>query len=101
MPRGKAPRPPSRAAGSPPAAPPRPGIPRNVAPPDRVRGWIDHAASADKRWVVAGLDGGFAHDYGHLDLGLGVDAAREIHPLITGWLARARDEGRWAVTPGD
>ncbi len=74
----------------------------HVAPPDRVRGWIDRAGSAEKRWVVAGLDGGFAHDYGHLDLGLGVDAAREVYPLITGWLARAREEGRWEeFTPGE
>jgi pimeloyl-ACP methyl ester carboxylesterase len=57
-----------------------------VAPPDRVRGYFDAVGSPDKRFVVAGLENGFAADYGHLDLPIGDHAPEEIYPLIEGWL---------------
>ena len=46
-----------------------------VAPPDRVKAYVDAVGSPDKRFVVAARENGFAHDYGHLDLFL-VDKAR-------------------------
>lgn len=61
-----------------------------VATADRVRPWVERAGSAEKRFVLAGRVNGFLHDYGHLDLTVGDDAAEEIYPLITGWF-----EGRW------
>jgi len=66
-----------------------------IAPPDRVRPWVEVAGSAEKRFVVAGKVNGFHHDYGHLDLPVGDDARDEIYPLITGWF-----DGRWPPAPG-
>jgi len=66
----------------------------HVAPVDRVAPFYEQAGSADKALVVAGRVNGFGHDYGHLDLALGDDAPREIHPRILAWL-----EGRWAAAP--
>jgi pimeloyl-ACP methyl ester carboxylesterase len=57
-----------------------------VAPPDRVRGYLEAVGSPEKRFVVAGLENGFGADYGHLDLPIGDRAAAEIYPLIEGWL---------------
>jgi polyhydroxyalkanoate synthase len=61
-----------------------------VAPPDRVYPFYAQAGSADKRWVLAGRENGFAADYSHLDLCAGVNAPREIHPILLAFL-----EGRW------
>ena len=57
-----------------------------VAPPDRVLPYYEAAGSAEKSYILAGRAGGFRHDYGHLDLVVGDDAAAEIYPLITEWL---------------
>ena len=57
-----------------------------VAPPDRVRGTYEAAGSPEKRFVVAGLENGFAADYGHLDLPLGDHARAEIYPRIAEWV---------------
>jgi polyhydroxyalkanoate synthase len=57
-----------------------------VAPPDRVQGYYEAVGSEHKRFVVAGLENGFAADYGHLDLPIGDNAPKEIYPLIEGWL---------------
>ena len=61
-----------------------------IAPPDRVRPYYESAGSAERRYVLAGRQNGFAVDYGHMDLTHGDHAAREIYPLITSWL-----RGRW------
>ncbi|MFH1465562.1 MAG: alpha/beta fold hydrolase [Pseudomonadota bacterium] len=57
-----------------------------VASPDRVRGYHDAVGATEKRFVVAGVENGFAADYGHLDLPIGDHAPGEIYPLIEGWL---------------
>lgn len=56
-----------------------------VAPPGWVEPWIG-ALGGPTRFVTAGKTTGFKEDYGHLDLGLGRDADREIFPLIAEWL---------------
>ena len=61
-----------------------------VAPPDRVYPFYAQAGSAEKRWVLAGRENGFAADYSHLDLCAGLNAPHEIHPLLVGFL-----QGRW------
>lgn len=63
-----------------------------VAPPDRVRGYYEAVGSPDKRFVVAGLENGFAADYGHLDLPIGDHAPEDIYPLIEGWLRDHRTD---------
>ncbi len=63
-----------------------------VAPPDRVRGYHDAVGSPHKRFVVAGLENGFAVDYGHLDLPVGDHAREEIYPLIEGWISEHRPD---------
>lgn len=66
----------------------------HIAPPDRVRPWVEHAGSADKTFEVLGKANGYRHDYGHLDMAVGVDAPAEVHPLLVGFLA-----GRWSEPP--
>lgn len=44
--------------------------------------------TADKKFVIAGRDNGFAHDYAHVDLVLGDNARKEIFPLISDWLRK-------------
>ena len=56
-----------------------------VAPPGSVAPWVD-ALGGPTRFVTAGKATGFGEDYGHLDLGLGRDADREIFPMIAAWL---------------
>lgn len=63
----------------------------HIAPPDRVRPWVEHAGSTDKTFEVLGKANGYRHDYGHLDMAVGVDAPSEVHPVLLGFL-----EGRWA-----
>jgi pimeloyl-ACP methyl ester carboxylesterase len=58
-----------------------------IAPPDRVLDFYRRAGSTDKTWVLASVDQGFSHDYGHLDLTLGDQAPEEIHGPIGDWLA--------------
>lgn len=62
----------------------------HIAPPDRVRTWVEHAGSPDKTFEVLGKANGYRHDYGHLDMAVGVDAPTEVHPVVLGFLA-----GRW------
>ena len=57
-----------------------------VAPPSRVHPYYDLAGSSDKTWISAGIENGFSHDYGHLDLVLGDQAPAEIHDRIGQWL---------------
>ena len=43
-------------------------------------------AARDKAFRVIGKDQGFAHDYSHADLVLGLHAPRDVYPLVLGWL---------------
>ena len=61
-----------------------------IAPADRVQPLLEQAGSAEKAYFLAGRISGLSHDYGHLDLVIGDDAAEEIYPRIVGWF-----EGRW------
>ncbi len=57
-----------------------------VAPPDRVRPWLDLVDSETAEFVVAGRANGFSFDHGHADLLLGDTAPEEIYPLISDFL---------------
>ncbi len=43
-------------------------------------------AARDKAFRVIGKEHGFAHDYSHADLVLGLHAPRDVYPLVLGWL---------------
>jgi len=57
-----------------------------VAAPDRVRSYYEAVGSPDKELVVDSVANGFHGDYGHLDIGLGDDAAVDVFPLVVDWL---------------
>lgn len=65
-----------------------------IAPPDRVEPWTTNAASAERHFEVLGRANGHRHDYGHLDMVVGVDAPTDVHPLLIGFL-----DGRWENAP--
>ena len=58
----------------------------HIAPPDSVRAYYDAVGSEDKTLVIASRSNGMHGDYGHLDLGLGDDAAVDIFPRIRAFL---------------
>lgn len=51
-----------------------------------LRSVYDSIGSTDKRIVIAGRRQGFSHDYGHVDLVLGMEARREIYPHVADWI---------------
>ena len=59
-----------------------------IAPPDRVRPWIEAAGSPRATFLLAGRIQGLGHDYGHVDLIAGDDAAAEIFAPIAAFLAQ-------------
>jgi pimeloyl-ACP methyl ester carboxylesterase len=58
------------------------------SPPHAVRGLHDLLGSADKHFVVAGLDTRFSQDYDHVALLVSRAARQEIWPLLLDWLHR-------------
>jgi pimeloyl-ACP methyl ester carboxylesterase len=58
-----------------------------VAPPWQVQPLADHLGQAT--YVLAGTEGGFSVDYGHLDLILGDNAASEVYPMLNTFLLQA------------
>ncbi len=54
----------------------------------------ERIASRDKAFCVAGTEHGFAHDYSHADLILGLHAPDDVYPVILKWLDAHR-----AATP--
>jgi pimeloyl-ACP methyl ester carboxylesterase len=48
-------------------------------------------ASADKKFCVIGTQQGYAHDYSHADLILGLYAADDVYPVVLDWLDAHRD----------
>jgi len=48
-------------------------------------------ASRDKAFRVIGKDHGFAHDYSHVDLILGLHAPQEVYPIVLQWLEAHRN----------
>lgn len=51
----------------------------------------ERVSSADKQFRIVGKRQGFAHDYSHADLVLGLHAADDVYPLITQWLDAHRE----------
>jgi pimeloyl-ACP methyl ester carboxylesterase len=47
-------------------------------------------ASRDKAFQIIGKQQGFAHDYSHADLVLGLHAPDDVYPVVVGWLDRHR-----------
>ncbi|MCC6641234.1 MAG: alpha/beta fold hydrolase [Deltaproteobacteria bacterium] len=52
----------------------------------------ERLGSADKTFLVAGKQTGFAHDYSHVDLVLGTHAHEDIFPRIREWLDTHRSD---------
>lgn len=63
-----------------------------LTPPADIQVVFDRLGSADKRFVVAGRDTGFAHHYSHVDLVLGKHAPDEIYPVVGRWLDAHRPD---------
>lgn len=59
-----------------------------LTPPEDLSAVFDRLGSSDKTFVLAGRAGGFSHDYGHVDLVLSRNAAREVHPVVGDWLEK-------------
>ena len=49
-------------------------------------------ASPDKSFRVIGKEYGFAHDYSHVDLVLGLHAPEDVYPLVLKWLDEHRQQ---------
>ncbi len=68
-----------------------------LAPPEVVRASFE-AWGGPKTYVEFRRDAGHSADYGHTDLLLGRNAAAEVYPVVSGWLASrtgtAEDGGR-------
>ncbi len=59
-----------------------------MAPAEGIRLSYKYISSRDKFLVVMGKPEGFKHDYGHIDLVVGVDATEETLPVIEKWLKK-------------
>ena len=53
----------------------------------------EHVASRDKKFCVIGKETGFAHDYCHADLILGLHAPDDVYPVVLEWLEAHRAAG--------
>lgn len=51
---------------------------------------FDRVGSADKAFRVIGKEQGFAHDYSHADLILGLHAPVDVYPVVLDWLETHR-----------
>ena len=57
-----------------------------LTPPADLERLYERFGSEDKRFFVAGHQGGLAHEYSHVDLVLGRHAPDEIYPRVAAWL---------------
>src|SRR3989338_12969 len=57
-----------------------------ITPLPDVRYAYDKISSRDKKFVIMGTPGGYAHEYAHMDLILGTRAPKEVYPQILRWL---------------
>ncbi len=68
-----------------------------LAPPRSVRyaydAWGTSLAEVDKRWLSVGLEHGASADYGHADLVMGRDAARDVFRPLAEFLAEHDGQG--------
>ena len=49
--------------------------------------------SKEVAFEVLSRANGYSHDYGHVDMLLGLTAADEVLPLLVDWLEERRNEG--------
>src|SRR6185295_7183025 len=54
----------------------------------------ERIASPDKAFRVIGKANGFAHDYSHADLVLGLHAPDDVYPVVRQWLDAHRTSAR-------
>lgn len=57
-----------------------------MVPEANARFVYDNISSTDRTMRTFSVDNGDSHDYGHLDLSIGLNAPREVYPLISDWL---------------
>lgn len=57
-----------------------------LAPPPSVKDALELVGGADKKFVIASRGQAFERNYGHFDLVLGEQAAKEIFPLVIEWI---------------
>jgi hypothetical protein len=62
------------------------GLGDRVDPAGGCERFIAHFASAERRFVAAGVQTGFARDYDHAGIVVSKPAQEEIWPLVTRWL---------------
>ena len=59
----------------------------------------ERISSSHKRYLELSAVGGFADDYGHIDMMFGRHARREVFPEVARWLRGFADQGQ-SATPG-
>ncbi|MBX2838912.1 MAG: alpha/beta hydrolase [Gammaproteobacteria bacterium] len=59
-----------------------------IAPPEGCRALFDKIGSANKKYTECGLSTGFLENYSHSRIISSRNAAKEIWPLISAWLAK-------------
>ena len=64
-----------------------------LAAPALIRRALQKVQSDEVRFEVLSRSNGYAHDYGHVDMLLGVHAADEVLPLLVDWLATRGTQG--------
>jgi pimeloyl-ACP methyl ester carboxylesterase len=57
-----------------------------LTPSRDLQNVFDRIASTDKEFRVVGKQSGFAHDYSHADLVLGLHAPTDVYPMVRDWL---------------
>jgi pimeloyl-ACP methyl ester carboxylesterase len=62
-----------------------------LTPPRDLEHVYERVASRDKAFRIIGRQQGFAHDYGHADLILGLHAPDDVYPVILEWLEAHRE----------
>lgn len=62
------------------------GAADGLCPPADCKVAYDIIGTKEKRFSIFGTEHGHKIDYGHIDLVLGIHAAREVYPEILGWI---------------
>ena len=64
-----------------------------LAAPALMRRALMKVQSKEVAFEVLSRANGYSHDYGHVDMLLGLTAADEVLPLLVDWLEERRNEG--------
>lgn len=64
------------------------GAEDRMTPAHHLKWGFNAMKTDDKKFVLAGKDSGFEHDYAHVDLIMGNRAREEIFPIILDWLKK-------------